>query len=420
MIFKFGRRLFQFAIKQFFSRIVIKGEAPLEKGAVLITPNHFNMLIDPLLICSVFRRDLWFLAKSTLFQHPLADWFLRQAHLVPVYRRQDNPADSGKNLETFRFAADALSRKRAVVIFPEGVSSGERRLAPLKTGAARIGLQAEEAHDFTLGVRMQPVGINYSELRQFQSTVTIYLGKAIELNRYKENYRNDTIATVKAVTEELEAGLKMVTAEVLSAQHEQLVERIAKLYQCHGSISDDYERLNTIAKNVEKLAPQFPERSIDFDSRIRSYLEMQESLGDFRSMQGFAGGGFLLRVLTAPFILWGVVFHYLPYRLTALFTRRISRHPASEASLKLVWGLADFLSWYLIVLTCLLYSGRGVFASIVSLIVCFFCAKLSLKYFQALRLQILCFLWPGRRNPVKVLDLMRSQLISELESLRVE
>src|SRR5690606_33146558 len=112
-------------------------------------------------------------------------------HMVPVYRRQDDPAEVGKNSEMFAQVAAGLLDGRAIAIFPEGVSLGLRRLSPMKTGAARIALQTESEANFSAGLRIQPIGITYADMREFQTTVTVYAGAPIEVQSYKERYLAD-------------------------------------------------------------------------------------------------------------------------------------------------------------------------------------------------------------------------------------
>ena len=76
-------------VGQFFYRFWVRGAETVKQGPVIIAANHPNLMLDPLVVNRVFQRDLWFLAKSTLFRGPVISAFLRWCRLVPVYRRQD-------------------------------------------------------------------------------------------------------------------------------------------------------------------------------------------------------------------------------------------------------------------------------------------------------------------------------------------
>src|SRR5215213_4119068 len=83
------------------------GAAPAS-GEVMLLPNHANALLDPAIIWATAKRDVRFLAKSTLFEGPLrpliAGW-----GAIPVYRKLDHGADVSKNAETFSAVECALA-----------------------------------------------------------------------------------------------------------------------------------------------------------------------------------------------------------------------------------------------------------------------------------------------------------------------
>ena len=83
-----------------------------------------------------------FLAKSTLWSHPVVAPLLIFIGAVPVYRRRDG-APVARNLETFARCREVLAAGGTVALFPEGGSHNEPAPLPLKTGAARIALETE-------------------------------------------------------------------------------------------------------------------------------------------------------------------------------------------------------------------------------------------------------------------------------------
>src|SRR6187455_1300204 len=128
-----------------------------QQGAVLLLPNHPNALLDPALVWATAERDVRFLAKSTLFDG-LFGPVLRGAGAIPVYRRIDHGVDTSKNAETFAAVSAAFAAGDAVCIFPEGISHSTGRLEPLRTGAARMTLDAERRGT---AVALIPVGLNF-------------------------------------------------------------------------------------------------------------------------------------------------------------------------------------------------------------------------------------------------------------------
>jgi len=416
MLYRLTRLLLRGALSQFFAGIRVTGAARLEHGPVLLVGNHPNLALDSLVIGAVFERELWYLAKSTLFRNPIFARLLRALHVIPVYRRQDNPDDMSQNIETFRRAAERLAAGAAVVVFPEGVSRGERKLAPIRTGAARIGFAAEEAAGFTLGVRIQPVGLTYSELGLFRSSVTVRVGVPIEVGAGRGEFEADALAAVRKLTAAIEEGLRQVTVELADSHQQILVEKIARLYRSRGSTLDDLERLTLIGRNVEAVSAAQPGIRGGLERRIDEYLALA-------SLFMLEEGGLLDRpreplrtALVLPLVVLGFLLHYLPYRAVGRMVAGAS--PVALASQKLGFGLLLFSLWYALLVGSagLLWGGAVALLTLGILLVSGFAVN---NYLHHARLLLLAALWPGKRNPIQVLAMVRDELIGDLERLRV-
>src|SRR5687768_18431466 len=113
-----------FATKVYYRFAVAGGDVP-RSGPVLLVANHPNSLLDPAMVATAARRPVRFLAKSSLFSHPVVGWLVRGSGAIPVYRQQDNPAEMKRNLEMFRAVHTALAEGAAIAIFPEGISHSQ-------------------------------------------------------------------------------------------------------------------------------------------------------------------------------------------------------------------------------------------------------------------------------------------------------
>ncbi|NDC38495.1 MAG: acyltransferase, partial [Proteobacteria bacterium] len=130
MLYRLVKLLIGVALREFFSKITVRGN-PLEQGPTLVVGNHQNFALDSLLIALCFKRKLWGLGKATLFEIPLLGWILRSLGVSPLYRKMDDPSKLSKNTETFDAVAKLLGAGNAVMLFPEGISLGERVLQPI-------------------------------------------------------------------------------------------------------------------------------------------------------------------------------------------------------------------------------------------------------------------------------------------------
>src|SRR5580692_4355049 len=144
----------------FFRRIELQnGDRLPATGPVVLVANHLNGLVDGLLLMASLGRYPRFLGKSTLFRI-LPLWpFLKFAGVIPVHRAVDGVAGD-HNTSAFATCADILAGHGVVAVFPEGISHDESSLQPLRTGAARIGLEAGLDHDVAEVVTVA-VGLTY-------------------------------------------------------------------------------------------------------------------------------------------------------------------------------------------------------------------------------------------------------------------
>jgi 1-acyl-sn-glycerol-3-phosphate acyltransferase len=215
------RSLAHFVCRIFFREIHISGSAYMGPST-LWAANHSSAIVDPAVMMAFCPTTLRPLAKHTLFDHPVMLPLLRWARAIPVHRTQDmkkdleaqraelekgtNPKEwrSSANSDAFKTISDALLEGDSVLIFPEGISHDEPYIHKLKTGIARMALQAmthSKEHNFTCVI--QPVAIDYSEKDEFRSDLAIHFCDAVPVNS-SEMSVEDIMSGVRA---SLDSGL---------------------------------------------------------------------------------------------------------------------------------------------------------------------------------------------------------------------
>jgi 1-acyl-sn-glycerol-3-phosphate acyltransferase len=107
-------------------------------GGVILVPNHVSHF-DPLVVAHyVYASGRWprFLGKASLWKVPVLGFMLRKTQQIPVER---GSVEAVKSLDVL---VDALDQGGAVIIYPEGTTTREPDLWPMrgKTGAARLAL----------------------------------------------------------------------------------------------------------------------------------------------------------------------------------------------------------------------------------------------------------------------------------------
>jgi 1-acyl-sn-glycerol-3-phosphate acyltransferase len=228
----------------FFREVEVTGREGIPRGVPLVfVANHNNSVVDSVLLLALPGARPRMLAKSTLFSHPVMGPLLALAGALPVYRRQDASADVSRNFETFAHCRRVLAAGGQIALFPEGTSHNERRL-PIKSGAARIVLEAE-ALQGPLGIRIVPVGLNYEAKDRFRSKVWVCVGHAVDPAVEVIRHREEPRAAVRALTERIAVALEEVTPglEGLRVAAPELPERVHLAwrripYRIPGWISD--------------------------------------------------------------------------------------------------------------------------------------------------------------------------------------
>jgi len=96
------------------------------RGPALLIANHQSFL-DPVQVGLAARRHLTFVARDTLFEHPLLGRMLGSVGVVPVDQ-------VGVAKEGMKTTIELLQAGRAVLVFPEGNRTADGAMQELKPG----------------------------------------------------------------------------------------------------------------------------------------------------------------------------------------------------------------------------------------------------------------------------------------------
>lgn len=261
---------------------------PIPDGPVLVAANHPNSLLDPLVIFRTAGRPTRPLAKAPLFEQPIIGPVLRGLGGLPVYRPQDDPGLVERNEDTFRQAIQALRSGHAIQIYPEGISHSEPSLVPLRTGAARIALRAEDESGWTLGLQIAPVGLTYARKAFFRGRVVAAVGTPFRIGTYRALYSADFAAAVRVVTEEIGRRLEALTLNFAEREDADLIDTAERLYarekgwaewRKRERLGERFPRLRRFAQALAWLRANDPERHVRLARRVRRYRQQLELLG---------------------------------------------------------------------------------------------------------------------------------------------
>jgi len=342
---------FRRLMRLYFRDIERVGEppGPDTRGRVIVS-NHTNALIDPILVLTDAACEISPVAKSTLWDIPGLKWLLDRAGAVPIVRRKDHAnKDATANAEIFDKIAAHLSRGGNILIFPEGTSHSEPHLAPLRTGAARMLLAAEQARG--LPPTFQAAALEFDARSDFRSRCLVLWGPVREFADVPGATDEERVRTA---TEVMNADLSELLVEGDTHEERLRVARVAELLANDGGdrslgtwsgIGRQVELANRTLKTVDpKLIARVAEH-------VDAYYAELERLGlaDAR----IAGGSVVeepapatatwKRVLIAPLAASGVVLYALPYFIPRLVAR--SHDPDAVSTIKLGAALLVYPLW---------------------------------------------------------------------------
>jgi len=359
-------RLARLAVRWYYRDVAIDGAERIPRsGPALMVVNHPNELMDALFAGLVSPRQLTFTGKATLFEHPVASWLLRYMRVVPLRRAQDERhtddsvrINAARNAQSFAAIHGALAAGQLVLIFPEGRSWDEPRLAPIKTGAARIALSAQQSGIH--GVTIVPVGINYERKEGIRSRVLVEVGQPIALDALLPDQ-----AQVDALTADIQTRLHAVT---LNFDDDTDADEVLDLSTVLAAASDEIRPLGdpdapiaakiAVARRADairqqlsrgELTPQVERRVRHVQRRLlalrrtatRLSIRLDDVALDTRlpAASRFVVREVLLAAVGVPLAIWGRINHVIPFSLARWLGARTSTARSQLAMHTILLGI---------------------------------------------------------------------------------
>ncbi|WP_193214821.1 lysophospholipid acyltransferase family protein [Luteolibacter marinus] len=133
-IYWFGWNLFGSAYRSLFGLKVIGREHLVRDGAVLIVSNHESFL-DPPLIGTLYRDDMYYLARKSLMKGAVLKWIYKAWNSIPV--DQERP-----DMTSLKAIIKLLNSGERVLVFPEGERSLDGVMGKAQPGVGLIAVKS--------------------------------------------------------------------------------------------------------------------------------------------------------------------------------------------------------------------------------------------------------------------------------------
>ncbi len=225
-------------------------------GPVLLAVNHPNDLPD---ICSVLTfagRRVTFVANITSAESRVVAWAYDQMGVIPVHRVRDARRAKARgedsalaNAQAFARVRDVLAAGGCVCVFPEGGVQRDVQLAPLRTGLARMALDARDA-----GLRdlmIVPLGLNYASPYEARSRLVASVGEPIALNDW---HANPERPAAPQLTAEIAERLRAVTTHPSDAMPAPLMHALAGALAANSSGAQPLQRSPAVDSSQQDLS----------------------------------------------------------------------------------------------------------------------------------------------------------------------
>ncbi len=426
--------LVRLLVDLFYRRVEVTGlENVPDQGPVLFVANHFNGLVDPMLVLRVVPRPVAFVAKSTLWKIPVLRIVLDLLGCVPVVRKGEGEISSKgeeRNRASFERLAGVLEGDGAILIFPEGRSHSDPRLSEIRTGTARVLLLSKKSPV------VLPLGLWFTKKEEFRSEVLVYIGPPVAPPEER---------SVEAWTDAIERALLAVTLNADDWEDHEVVAAVEALYG--KSVEKDFlegeEGLGSVGRSfrvrqlllaargvLERTHPgevaSLARRALAFNRLLRKVGLSSAVLEDpppARVILGNTLKALLFIFLGFPVAVLGVAAWWVPYRLCGVIANRVpgaAEQRDQVALYKLVAGTVLF-PLFLALETAVAWSIAGALWAVLAFTFLPFAGISSLLFFeyaswresQARELLALAF----KPGGIARLRAMRDALVAECDRL---
>ncbi len=252
--------IIRLALRIFCGDITVSNKSVLQsKGPLLLACNHPNAILDAIIIGSLFKQPVHYLARGDAFKNPLVSKLLTAFKLMPIYRLSEGREYVALNDNTFESCHQILLQGGIVLIFSEGLCKHEWQLQPLKKGTARIAFTAWNEPSISDYFRVQPVSINYNSFTKFGKQVIIHFDEIISkqdvvftANEGEKIQQFNSLLTKRLINGMLLANGNETLVQTLIAKHKQFIHSPATAIADLKHLQANYQ-LTTLPKISNQL-----------------------------------------------------------------------------------------------------------------------------------------------------------------------
>ncbi len=359
-----GRRFHRFYYRKF--TVVGLGNVP-ENEPVIFVSNHQNALMDALAIIFSTGKQVVFLARADIFKKPFIAKLLYFLKILPVYRFRDGIEHMSENDKTFLHATKILRYGTPIALFPEGNHGDQKKLRPLKKGVCRIAFRAEELSGFELGIKIVPVGLDYTNWQKRNQDLLVQFGNPIELAGFIPQYKENPAKAMNELLQAVSEGIRplMIDIQQPDERYEFYMQTLemqryayfdTKPFDRNGC----YRKFQAQKELIRKLDDRFcsgDAEAIELEKDVKKY---QATLSTHNLKDRFVkkvSPKLLLTacfaILTFPLHLIGFFLNYIPYKLPYFLIKNAEDTQFHSSLDFAVWFLSSLVYYLILIILAL-------------------------------------------------------------------
>ncbi len=340
----------------------------LRNQPVILAPNHQNALMDALtLVCGTWTQTV-FLARADIFKGKFVKRLLHYFNIMPIYRIRDGYENLKRNDEVFEKTTRViLNRHNPLLLFPEGNHGDKRRLRNLVKGLFRVAFQAQQEFGDKPGVKIVPMGINYSHYENFRTTLLVNFGPPIEVSEFYNKYTENPAIGINALKDHYAAQVSKLMIDIQSEEFYDTYMALRTIFNSDMRKVAGIREKSLVAKFtadkkmiaiLDRELQANPSSIASLHNLVSEYqaLLQKKNLRDWvvrREKYSFANTAVsvIAKILLLPLAAAGFLNNILPYWFAWRKGSKV-KDPQFRSSFKFVIGVIVFPLWY-IILACL-------------------------------------------------------------------
>lgn len=351
-----------FFFKRYYKHIQVIGRENIPYGKPhIFTPNHQNALMDALAVVNAAKKDTVFFARADIFRKRRQASFLRLLKILPIYRIRDGAGELSKNEAVFNSAITILEDHVPICIMPEGNHGEKRRLRNLVKGVFRIAFRAQENFEGKEGVKLVPVGLDYSHYIKFFQDLLIIYGQPIEVSEYQDIYAENPAKGINALKKRLAEELKKIMIHIETEDYYDVYQSLRTFYNNRmrkkaGIVGrTHYDRFRADKIMIRMLDDKLEKDSSSIEKLSETVRKYRQGLKNLNLRNWiFERSGFTSKkifykriglALSFPIFLYGYINNWLPFHLPVRSTKKI-KDRQFHSSFKFVLAMVYFPVFY--------------------------------------------------------------------------